>query len=297
VGRTPPEPPRIAFLGFGLVNGSIARALRAAGVRSWLVAWTPRNSGPAAAVAAGVLDAAAATADEAVREADLVVLGAPATAIVTLLDDLARAAVLADGATVTDVGSTKARIMAQADAAQLPFVGGHPMAGRELAGFAAATEDLFVGRPWVIVPGAAATLRDVERVEWLASKVGAHPVRMAAADHDRAVAAISHLPLVVAAALVDAVTSGEDWPAARLLAASGWRDMTRLAGGDPDMGAGILATNAAAVSERLEAFRAALDEWIAALRPAGPREPDIAVLRDRLEAAGAALDDGAKDRA
>ena len=92
------------------------------------------------------------------------------------------------------------------------------MAGRESSGYAAADVDLFVGRPWVVVPGTAARPTDVERVGWLASLVGAVPVRMEAAEHDAAVAAISHLPLVFAAALVEAVAGpGEgdarpDWP-------------------------------------------------------------------------------------
>ena len=99
--------------------------------------------------------------------------------------------------------------MARAEAlgSKLRFVGGHPMAGREASGFDAATADLFVDRPWVVVPGAHSRPADVERVEWLARAVGARPLRMDAEAHDAAVAGISHLPLVLAAALVEAVTA------------------------------------------------------------------------------------------
>ena len=100
-------------------------------------------------------------------------------------------------------------------------------------------------------------------------------VRLDAAAHDRAVAGISHLPLLVAAALVEAVAGRSaadappDWDVARALAANGWRDMTRLARGDPAMGAAIAATNAAAVAERLRALRIALDGWLAELERPG----------------------------
>ena len=117
---------------------------------------------------------------------------------------------------------------------------------------------------------------------------------MDAAEHDAAVAAISHLPLVLAAALVEAVSGPAgapraDWPQAAGLAAGGWRDMTRLARGDAAMGAGILATNGPAVAARLRDLRAVIDDWLAALeRPGGP---DEAALADRLEAARARLEE------
>jgi prephenate dehydrogenase len=302
VGPTRAEPSRIAFLGFGLIAGSVARALRARGAHPSLVAWTPDGHGPRAGLADGTLDAAPTSAAAALAGAELVVLAAPPTGILGLLTDLAgplRSA-LAEGATVTDVASTKTRILERADALGLPFVGGHPMAGRETSGFGAATEDLFSGRPWVIVPGAAASALDLDRATWLATVVGADPIRMTAADHDRAVAAISHLPLVVAAALVEAVAGAaggtdagapappEDWPIAARLAASGWAGATRLARGDPAMGAGILATNADEVAGRLRDLRRVLDGWIDALdRDA----PDEAGLRDRLAGARDRLED------
>jgi prephenate dehydrogenase len=171
------------------------------------------------------------------------------------------------------------------------------MAGRETSGFGAATADLFVGRPWVVVPGDPADGVAIERVETLVRATGALPVRMDAGAHDAAVAGISHLPLVAAAALVEAVAgvageaSPSDWPAAAALAASGWRDATRLARGNAEMGAGIAATNAAALAARLRAYRDRLDAWIALLEATGPDElPDEPAIRARLEAARMRLD-------
>lgn len=285
----------VAFLGLGLIGGSIARDLRAEQGSPSIVAWTPSGAGPRAALAAGIIDRAAGSAAAALDGATLVVLAGPPLAIIELLDeqgDRLRAAAAA-GATVTDVASTKTAIIAAADLAGLPFVGGHPMAGRESSGFEAAEAGLFRDRPWVVVPGPAARPSDIERVEGLARAVGARPVRLAANQHDVAVAAISHLPLVVAATLAEAVTTGDDWPTAQRLAASGWAGMTRLARGDPAMGAGILATNRALVLERLRTYRDVLDAWIAALAVGSDDTgADADRLRARLEAARGALGGG-----
>jgi prephenate dehydrogenase len=292
-------PRRIAFLGFGLIAGSVARALAASGsrgARPELVAWSPSNGGPLAAVRAGVLDTAAPDPATALEDADLVVVGAPPIETIELVETLGRSlrSKLAGDAVVTDVASTKARVVAAADAAGLRFVGGHPMAGREAAGFGSAIPDLFAGRPWVLVPGAGADEAAVDRVTWLAVACGARPVRMGAATHDAAAAAISHVPLLVAAALVEAVAGAEEerpgWPVAARLAASGWRDMTRLARGDVRMGAGIASTNAVSLLLGLKDLRAAVDEWIAELeRDGGPDparlEARLRAVRDRLERA------------
>lgn len=291
---------RIALLGLGLIGGSVARALRGPSSRdgsaAWsIAAWTPSGRGPAAALEDGVIDRVAASPEAAIDGADLVVLAGPAPDCLEQLDELAGPwrRVLAPDAVITDVASTKEAIVLRATALGLRFVGGHPMAGRETSGYAASSADLFVDRPWVVVPTSDAAA--VERVEHLAMACGARPLRLGAAAHDRAVAAISHLPLVVAAALVEAVagdmSSGPsaDWPTAASLAATGWRDTTRLARGDVTMGAGIIATNAPAIAERVRDLVAALDGWLAELeRPGGPDAGEIAerlrTARERLEA-------------
>ena len=283
---------RIAILGFGQIGGSVARALRARAPGAWSVAaWSPSGEGPARAADEDVVQAAAPTVGEAIDGADLVLLAAPPIACLALLDDLAGALRerLAGGALVTDVASTKRRIVERAAARGLPFVGGHPMAGREATGYAAADAELFVGRPWIVTEAPGVPL-----VERLAADAGARPLRMTPEEHDEAVAAISHLPLVLSAALVEAVTGASSDGALdpRRLAAGGWASMTRLARGDPEMGAGILATNADEVARRLRSVQGVIDEWIALLEPserAEPAEPDAAPLRDRLTRARDAL--------
>lgn len=284
----------IAFVGFGLIGGSIARALRgttssSAGTVERLVAWSPTGRGCAEALADGVIDYVATTISDATATADLVVLAAPPLATLDLLDALADpgAARLKSGALVTDVASAKARIVERAVLLGLPFVGGHPMAGLETTGYANSRADLFVDRPWVVVP-AEPDDESAAAVEDLARRVSARPVRMDAAAHDRAVAAISHLPLLLSAALVGAVAGdgpdnqSDGWADARALAASGWRDMTRLARGDATMAAGIAVTNAAPLADQVRAVRTELDAWLALLEAEGG--PDAEEVRERFAA-------------
>lgn len=290
----------LTFVGLGLIGGSVARAVRAAG--GWTAAaWSPSGSGPACALDAGLIDAAPATLSGALVDADLVVLAAPPGACLDLMERLAGSerAALADHAVVTDVASTKSVLVARAADLGLRFVGGHPMAGRESSGFAAADADLFRDRPWVVVPPATADEEAVARVEALARACGARPVRMSAAEHDQAVAAVSHAPLLVAAALVEAMAGGPGgpaapgWPAAAALAAGGWASATRLARGDATMGAGIARTNAGPLAARLRDVRDRLDEWLALLeKPAADGLPDEAALRERLVAARDRLEAG-----
>jgi prephenate dehydrogenase len=278
---------RVAILGFGLIGGSIARALRAGpDSAAWdVVAWSPSGTGPAKAHAEGVIGAAATSPTRAVKGAELILLAAPPLETLALLRDLAgpMSGARRSDATITDVASTKSAIVQAANELALPFVGGHPMAGRETAGYEAATADLFQGRPWVVVPGAHAGSGDVEMIEELARAVGAVPQRMSADVHDAAVAGISHLPLVLAAALTEAVAATADWPETSVLAASGWRDMTRLARGDVAMGSGIAATNAAAIAARIRRVQDVLDAWLADLDGRGT--PDVDALRARLQTA------------
>jgi prephenate dehydrogenase len=286
----------LAVVGVGLIGGSIARAVRARRTGAdagWtVVGWSPESRGAGEALAAGEIDDVAASLREAVSGADLVVLAAPPIACLGLLEELVRdaGAGLARGTVVTDVASTKAAIVARAEVLGVPFVGGHPMAGSDRTGFGAASADLFVGRPWIVTPTAVSTEAAIGRVEELARACGAEPVRMDAVSHDRAVALVSHLPLLVSAALAETATAASAWPVARTLAATGWRDTTRLARGNVEMAAGIAVTNAAVMAAAARQLRRILDAWIEALErvPA----PDVEELRERFAAARDALGDG-----
>jgi len=272
----------VAILGLGLIGGSIARALTNRDDHGRVTAWTPSGRGPSSAVGHGIV--AARTVAEAVSGADLVILAAPPLACLELLDGLATAAgdALAPSTVVTDVASTKVAIIEHAASLGLRFVGGHPMAGREASGWSASDAGLFRDRPWVIVPPKPDDTEAVGRVEELAEACGARPVCLAADVHDRAVAAISHVPLVVSAALIEAMTQSPDWPVAHDLAAGGWASMTRLARGEPTMGAGIVATNRAAVAEGVRAMRDALDAWLAVVAEPGSDEQLVEAIARRF---------------
>src|SRR3954452_7833748 len=278
---------RVAFLGLGLIGGSVARALREDdGFRDdELVAWSPSGKGPREALEQGVLDAIAGDPGVAVDGAGLVVLAGPPLACIALLERLGGELrdALAPGSTVTDVASTKAALTRAADRAQVPYVGGHPMAGRETTGFGAADAQRFRVRRWVTPQPIAGG--DPEAVRRLAVACGAQPVTIDAERHDVLVAGISHLPLLASVALVEAVAGARDegdpdWPAARALAAGGWRDTTRLARGDARMGAEIAATNAPALVDLVRRYRDRLDAFLADLEAADG--PDADALEARL---------------
>jgi prephenate dehydrogenase len=254
-----------------------------------VTAWS-RNPEPVnKAVGDGAVDVAAATLEAAVEGAEIVILAAPPLICLDLLDRLGGPlrALVSEDCTLTDVASAKARIVARADELKLPFIGGHPMAGRELSGYGAALPDLFVDRPWVTVLGQYARLCDGERIGDLVDSCGAIQIPMHATAHDNAVAAISHMPLVVSVAMVEAVAGGpgeperEDWRAAEVLAATGWAGMTRLARGEPDMGAGIAAMNSAALAGRLRELRAVIDSWLSQLERDGGPDADALLARFR----------------
>jgi len=290
---------RVAIIGLGLIGGSIARALAAREPGRWHVtAWSRGRAperAPDRAFAEGVVQVIAATPEDAARGTsagavpDLVVLTAAPAANIELLPRIGPL-LAGSGATLTDVTSVQRPMAAAAAIVDgLRFVGGHPMAGRERRGYDAATPDLFVDRPWLVLPAPGARPEDTARVEALATACGARPRRIDPQSHDRLVAAVSHLPLIVSAALAEAVTGSPDWPAASELAASGWRDMTRLARGDPHLGAGIASLNRDEILVWLDRLEESLVAWRADLR-AG----DAGALAARFERVRSALEDIAR---
>jgi prephenate dehydrogenase len=271
--QDPPLFQRIAIVGFGLIGGSIALAVK----ERWpgaLVIGVDRKHVLEAAMR---MHAADVSADDLgmVAEADLVILAAPVRQNIALLAELPE--FIARPALVTDVGSTKSAILDAA--AKLPgrlrFVGGHPLAGAAAGGVAAARPDLFRGRPWVLV--ADGEDDELRRLEPFVSALGARPVRMTAAAHDRLLAYLSHLPQLTVSALMHVV--GEHSGADRLpLAGRGLRDTTRLATSPPDVWIDIAATNAGAVAD-------ALDHLIDVLQRLRGDLLEGQVLRDVFESA------------
>ena len=233
----------VTIVGVGLLGGSIGLAMRAAGPAVRIVGVGRRQSSLDEALEVGAVDEVHLDVAEGVAHADMVILATPVGAFGRLLEG-AKAGLKA-GAVVTDIGSTKAEVVAQAEFALGrggPFVGSHPMAGSEHKGPAFARADLFAGATCIVTPTEHTPPELAERVErfWLA--LGMRVVRMSPADHDRAVARISHLPQVLASLLMQLPDEAD-----LDISASGFRDSTRLAGSDPEMWRDILMTNRAPV--------------------------------------------------
>lgn len=251
---------RIAIWGVGLIGGSLGMTWRRAGVAREIIG-IDDPAVLADAVRLGAVDRPG-TPNEALQEADVLVLAAPVQAI---LDQAAKLAPEArSGLIITDTGSTKDAIV-RAWEEHLPpgvsFVGGHPLFGREVSGVANASPDLPRGARYVLTPGSRATEAAVQAVAALAAAAGAVPAQMTPAEHDQRVAAISHLPQLVATALAAAALAEDDRLGGVLdLAAGGFRDTTRIAASPASLWTDILLTNPAAIRTALGAFREQLDQ-------------------------------------
>lgn len=238
--------PSAAVVGLGLMGGSLGLALREAG---WTV--TGLDSDREAAEEArrlGAVQRALGSLDET-AEADLVVLAVPVMALRDLLRRLPA------GVLATDLASTKVAVLEWAAEAGTNFVGGHPLCGSERSGIAAARRGLYDGAVWALTSSHPL-------VEEMVAAAGASPLIVPADAHDRLVAGSSHAAFVISAAYMLAAAESPDWPEVGKLTSSGFADMTRLAGGDPEMYAGIAATNAANLRERLRQFQAVLERLI-----------------------------------
>lgn len=234
----------MGIVGLGLMGGSLALALREARPDLTLLGCDRDPRVCRLAMDRGLVALAGPDLD-AVRAADLVVLAVPATAIRGLLSGLAAVPL------VTDVASTKADVVRWAEEAGLEFVGGHPMCGVESSGLEAAQAGLFRGAPWVLS-------RPHPLLEELVRAVGAVPVVIEPARHDRLVAGVSHAAFMVSIGYVLALAEDPEWPEMSALAAGGFRDLSRLAAGDPEMYAAIAHTNRENILAALAAVEAAL---------------------------------------
>jgi len=248
----------LAVVGVGLLGGSVAKAARAGALARRIVGIGRDAARLQPAVDDGTLDAATTDLDAGVRQADFVLLSAPVLAIEGLLERVWRAA--ADGVVITDVGSTKGNVVRAAErlAARRPlaFVGSHPLAGSEQSGYRVARVDLFRGATVVVTPTDRTELRAVKAATEFWEALGARVSTLDPETHDRSVAAISHLPHLIACALVDGAARVD--PAALELAARGFKDTTRIAAGDPDMWTEIFLANRTALSASVDAFGKAL---------------------------------------
>ena len=253
------DPPfkTVSIIGLGLIGGSIALAVR----ERWpatRIAGVDRKAVLAHALGSGAIDRAADSAIDA-ADADLVVLAAPVRQNLKLLAEIAQR--LRSATIVTDVGSTKRDIVDTAAAlkCETSFVGGHPIGGAEQGGFGFARPDLFRGRPWIFTPTAATPAPVRDRVFAFARGISARPSTMDAGEHDRLMAYLSHLPQLVASALMDVIGCGAAADGLGL-AGRGLVDTTRLASSPPETWRDVCATNADAIGDALDALIARLSE-------------------------------------
>ena len=252
---------QVTVVGLGLMGGSLAAALKAKGACREVRGVARRPETIAEALARGFVDGGTLDLAEGVRGADVVVLATPVRTIVELIPHLGP--LLPPGCLLMDVGSTKAAIVAAMERlpAHVQPLGGHPMCGKEVSGIGAAEAGLYRGATFVLTP-LPRTSPEALALAWeLVEALGARPLVMDAHRHDRLVAAVSHLPYLLSLALVAAAEGvaeedGMVWD----LAASGFRDTSRLAASDVTMMLDILLTNREEVAGMLGRLRRELDE-------------------------------------
>lgn len=251
---------KVVVIGIGLIGGSFALALKKAGAVGEVVGMGRSAASMQRALELGIIDSVTTSAQDAMRDASLVLIAAPVAQTRAILASLAP--FLEEGTVVTDAGSTKSDVVAAARAAlgdkAGQFVPGHPIAGRESNGPEAAIVDLYVGKKTVLTPLAENRPGDIELVAAAWQACGAVIHRLTPQEHDKVFAAVSHLPHLLAFALVDDIANK---PHADLLfqyAASGFRDFTRIAGSSAEMWRDISLANRDALLGELDAYLAQL---------------------------------------
>jgi prephenate dehydrogenase len=251
---------RVAVIGVGLIGGSFALALRRSGAGTSIVGVDRDAQALERAAELGVIDTAAESVADATAGAELVVVAVPVRAIGPVLHDVALA--LGADAVVTDVGSTKGdvtRIAREELRALFPrFVPGHPIAGREVSGVEAATAELFKGARIVLTPTGETAPDAIDLVRACWEGAGGRVAVLAAATHDEIFAAVSHLPHLLAFALVSEITGRDNSAELFSFAAGGFRDFTRIAASSPEMWRDIALQNRVALLAEIDRYGARL---------------------------------------
>jgi prephenate dehydrogenase len=247
---------RLAVIGVGLIGGSLARILREQGAVGEIVGIGRGEANLRRAMELGVIDRYSLDPIEGVRDADLVFLATPVCSIARILAAIAPG--LSPGCVVTDGGSVKGTIVAECEPlmpAGTFFVGGHPIAGTEHTGVDASFASLYQGKRCIITPSPGTDENALQKVVSMWRSAGSEVVLMDTEKHDRVVAAISHLPHMVAYSLVNAV-EGYDRFEEKIInySAGGFRDFTRIASSDPAMWRDIALTNSEAIIEMMDSF-------------------------------------------
>lgn len=243
----------VAIVGVGLIGGSLGMALKSRRLATQVIGIGRRRERLDQAIALGAIDVGTTDASEALAEADVVVLCTTVGHIVQTLK--ATLEQIKPGAIVTDVGSTKGTIVAAANGAPF-FVGGHPMAGSEQAGVEAATPFLFQEATWAVTPTETTAPQAFHTIEMLAREVGATTLTLSPQAHDAMLAVTSHLPHVLASALMrQAAATQQSYPQTQQLTAGSFADATRVAASPPELWRDVCLTNREAVLHALRGFR------------------------------------------
>ncbi|OGB86849.1 hypothetical protein A3H38_06050 [candidate division WOR-1 bacterium RIFCSPLOWO2_02_FULL_46_20] len=250
----------IVIIGLGLIGGSIGLKLKLQTSKFKIIGIPRREETIPAAIDCGAIDEGTIDPKKGVADADIVFVCTPINLIIPILKGIAPA--LKKGVIVTDVGSSKQEIVGQAEKIMPKgtfFVGGHPMAGKETVKLEAAEATLFAGKPWILTETSKTSQKALDKISEIISLLGGKAVKMTTKLHDLVVAGVSHMPLAIAAALVNAVADTEKGKDEMLAcAASGFRDTTRIASGDPVLGVDMFTTNKAAVLKMISAFKKSL---------------------------------------
>ncbi|MBM0742912.1 prephenate/arogenate dehydrogenase [Phormidium sp. CLA17] len=250
----------IGIVGLGLIGGSLGLDFRSQGHRVLGVSRKPETC--ERAIARGVADDASVSPNF-LRPADVVFVCTPLGVMEAVVDEILSH--LSPDAVLTDVGSVKGWVMQAIAPKWANFVGGHPMAGTAESGIEAAQRELFINCAYVLTPMATTPPEAVQRVEDLARSLQAQVYCCSPEEHDRAVAWISHLPVMVSTSLISACHSEADKAVlelARKLASSGFRDTSRVGGGNPELGVMMAKYNQEALLRSLYAYRNQLDQAI-----------------------------------
>jgi prephenate dehydrogenase len=253
----------VTIIGLGLIGGSIGSALRQGKKSSWeIVGCSRRKETVASALGLGAIERGETNLKDAVRRAELVIVATPVLTVKEIFSEIAPH--LPSGCIVTDTGSTKVQVMKWAEDMLPPtvhFIGGHPMAGRETYGIQAAKAELFRRCTYCLTPSAKASRESIDTVVGMVKKLGAIPFCIDAQEHDNLVAGISHLPMLLSAALVSLTTQNPSWAKMSKLAASGYHDLTRLASGNPEVNSHICLSNQQAIIDWIDRFSQELGRY------------------------------------
>ena len=258
---------RIAILALGLIGGSLAKAVKKSGFASHVSAWGHREASLQKGLEAGVVDSYSLDLAQAIEGADIIVIATPTLVAAKMLDQLAK--LRSTDAVITDVASVKGNLL---NAARKAFgtvppnlVLGHPIAGSEKSGVDAANADLFVNHRVILTPVQETSNNALTSVKRMWESTGAVVTEMPVAEHDHILAATSHLPHVLAYALVDALAGQEEKQEIFKFAAGGFRDFTRIASSDPVMWQEISLANRDALLTMLDVFTGELQQLRAAI--------------------------------